>query len=121
MTVDTYMCPKCFEPKVFKPETRNQSHTCPKCGSEMEYWATEKINPITGKVDNASYDVMSDTSKVTTITSSVNKNVVKCPYCNSEYVKKISTTSRTVSTYLWGLASKKIGKQWHCNACGSDF
>lgn len=46
---------------------------------------------------------------------------VTCSYCGSTNVKKISFTSRTISTGLFGLGSKKIGKQWHCNNCGSDF
>lgn len=50
-----------------------------------------------------------------------NKFGVECPYCKSKHTKKISTTSRMISTSLFGLGSKKIGKQWHCNECGSDF
>lgn len=50
-----------------------------------------------------------------------NPSGIECPYCHSANVKKISTTSRIISTWLVGLASKKIGKQWHCNQCGSDF
>lgn len=46
---------------------------------------------------------------------------VECPYCHSTNTKKIGTTSRMVSAGMFGLASKKIGKQWHCNNCGSDF
>ncbi len=46
---------------------------------------------------------------------------VECPYCHAANVKKISTAGRMVSTGLFGLASNKIGKQWHCNKCGSDF
>ena len=34
---------------------------------------------------------------------------------------KIGTVSRMTSTAMFGLASKKLGKQWHCNSCGSDF
>lgn len=48
-------------------------------------------------------------------------NNVKCPYCQSTDTKKISGTSRFMSTGIFGLASKKIGKQWHCNKCKSDF
>jgi len=44
-----------------------------------------------------------------------------CPYCNSNNIYKISTVSRLLSTGLFGLGSGKIGKQWHCNNCGSDF
>lgn len=45
----------------------------------------------------------------------------KCFYCGSTKIKKISMFSRAVSTELWGLGSKKIGKQFHCNSCGADF
>ena len=46
---------------------------------------------------------------------------VTCPYCQSTDTKKISGTSRWISTGLFGLASSKVGKQWHCRKCGSDF
>lgn len=48
-------------------------------------------------------------------------NQVKCPFCKSTNVTKISTVGRIVSVGLFGLGSKKIGKQWHCNNCKSDF
>lgn len=47
--------------------------------------------------------------------------VPKCLICGSTNVKKISGVSRTASIGFWGIFSKKIGKQWHCNNCGSDF
>lgn len=50
-----------------------------------------------------------------------NRTDVSCPYCHSTNTSKIGTLSRVVSTGLFGFASKKIGKQWHCNKCGSDF
>ena len=46
---------------------------------------------------------------------------IHCPYCNSTNVTKIGTVNRAVSVGMFGLASKKLGKQWHCNGCGSDF
>ena len=46
---------------------------------------------------------------------------IHCPYCNSSNVTKISTVNRAVSVGMFGLASKKLGKQWHCNSCNSDF
>lgn len=46
---------------------------------------------------------------------------VRCPYCNSENVKRISTINRVMSVGVFGLGSKKVGKQWHCNYCKSDF
>lgn len=48
-------------------------------------------------------------------------NKVTCPYCSSANIGKISTVSRMVSIGLFGLGSKKIGKQYHCNNCNADF
>lgn len=47
--------------------------------------------------------------------------VPKCTYCGSTNIKKIGLLNRAISTELWGLGSKKIGKQFHCNHCGADF
>ncbi len=46
---------------------------------------------------------------------------VAIPYCQSTDTSKISAISRVVSTGLLGLGSNKVGKEWHCNQCGSDF
>lgn len=46
---------------------------------------------------------------------------VVCPYCKSTNTEKISTVSRAVSVSLVGAASGKIGKQWHCKQCSSNF
>lgn len=48
-------------------------------------------------------------------------NIPQCPYCHSTNLKKISTSGRIVSVGIFGLGSSKIGKQWHCNNCKSDF
>lgn len=51
------------------------------------------------------------------------QNIAKphCPYCNSTNLKKIGVGSRMISAGTLGLAGSKIGKQWHCNNCKSDF
>ena len=46
---------------------------------------------------------------------------IECPYCHSTNTHKLSIISRGTSTLMFGLASSKIGKQWHCNKCGSNF
>lgn len=55
------------------------------------------------------------------ISSAGKSTSVICPYCNSSNVSKISTLGRSISVGLFGLASGKVGKQWHCNGCKSDF
>ncbi len=46
---------------------------------------------------------------------------ITCPYCKATNIRKIGLISRSVSAGIFGLGSKKIGKQWHCDHCGSDF
>ena len=46
---------------------------------------------------------------------------VSCPFCKSLNTDKISAASRIASVGMLGLFSKKLGKQWHCNNCNSDF
>ena len=46
---------------------------------------------------------------------------VQCPYCKSWDTDPISTASRVASVALVGIASNKIGKNYHCNKCGSNF
>ncbi len=46
---------------------------------------------------------------------------VECPYCHSMNTEKISGVARGVSVYALGIASPKIGKQWHCKNCKADF
>ena len=46
---------------------------------------------------------------------------VVCPYCHSTNTEKISGVSRGVSIYALGIASPKLGKQWHCKNCNSNF
>lgn len=46
---------------------------------------------------------------------------VECPYCHSTNTEKISTINRAVSISVAGAASGKIGKQWHCKNCNSNF
>ena len=45
----------------------------------------------------------------------------KCPTCGSDNIKKISATSKAASVAMWGLLSRKVHKQWHCNHCGSEW
>ena len=49
------------------------------------------------------------------------ENKVHCPYCNSTNVNKISGLSKAGSIAMFGIFSRKVHKQWHCNNCGSDF
>ena len=44
-----------------------------------------------------------------------------CPNCGSKKVKLIGTMNRAFSIHLFGLASSKIGKQYHCDDCKHNW
>ena len=117
MKIDTYMCTNCYEPKIFKPNDTNP-HICEKCGKEMEFWCTEEIDSSNGKVINrgTNNDEHIDVKKIVT-----GMPTITCPYCQSTNTKKIGIVSRSTSFGLFGFGSSKVGKQWHCNNCKSDF
>lgn len=47
-----------------------------------------------------------------------NKNIPKCPTCNSTNVQKIGTGERAVSIATLGIFSNKINKSFKCKNCG---
>lgn len=49
------------------------------------------------------------------------EHLPKCPTCSSTNIKKISATSKAASVVMWGVLSRKVHKQWHCNICGSEW
>lgn len=48
-------------------------------------------------------------------------HIPKCPTCSSTDIKRISDLSKAGSVALWGIFSRKVHKQWHCNNCGSEW
>jgi hypothetical protein len=77
--------------------------TCQDCKKSDLIKLSEQAANVTGRVDIKSL------------------NSPECPYCHGHSCKKISAVGRMVSTSILGLGSSKIGKQWHCNKCGSNF
>ncbi len=47
---------------------------------------------------------------------------IRCPYCQSKNINKITGLSKASSVVLWGIfAAGKVSKNYHCNNCKSDF
>lgn len=49
------------------------------------------------------------------------KPQIKCPYCNSTDIKKISFTKKAISIGGLGILSNKIGKTYQCKKCKSTW
>lgn len=111
-----YECSKCNKLYFFEID-KQFSIICPNCNSEMQLEGIYNCDTeLAEKAQNTPpYDPTKDPSSPYYIP------VIKCPYCLSTNTSKISTMSRVVSTGLLGLGSKKVGKQYHCNKCNSDF
>ena len=121
MKIDTYMCSNCYEPKIFKPNDISP-HICEKCGKEMEFWCTEEIDSVSGKVINSSFNDNNDNKNIDIKMIVTGKPTVTCPYCQSTNTKKITNTSKAVHTAIFGIWSMgRNAKEWHCNNCSSDF
>lgn len=93
---------------------------CPKCGNEKSY---QKIlfdgASEFGECTSCGSMTYNKPLKGISLDSSP---IVRCPYCNSENTKKISTLSKTASVATFGIFGlSKASKQWHCNNCKSDF
>lgn len=104
---------------------------CPECGGteyEGETWIMS--NATFGKcaqckkcaiVLKSSPEYEKELDELVAAKQTPKRPAVICPYCQSTNTKKITAAGRAVSIGLLGLASSKVGKQWHCNGCGSDF
>lgn len=113
---DMYECPKCK--KIYFFETSKEYIAiCEGCKCNLTF------------LDNADYDtdLAEQRKNAPKYDPTQDPNspyyipVIKCPYCQSTDTSKISMMGRAVSVGFFGIGSKKIGKQYHCNKCGSDF
>lgn len=91
----------------------------------------EEAKALCSELDKKPYDSQSvgipatGTKEETSWQQAVRKtneaNGITCPYCKSMNCSKIGTMSRGLSFGLFGFGSSKVGKQWHCNNCKSNF
>ena len=114
-------CPHCGCPTInsiaqIKTDEYRQTYKCKHCGNTT-YTSIENQFGLIAVCDQCGY-AEHITHKMPDLP---NPTTSECPYCHSTNTKKISGSSRVASFLTFGLASKKVGKQWHCNECGSDF
>lgn len=121
-------CPNCGYPvrKILSDlsfsyrQEQMKGLVCQECGCEQIAGIETPMGELVGICSKCGNKVTRQTMPEQYKTP-INSTVVECPYCQSTNTKKISGSSRVASFLTFGLASKKVGKQWHCNKCGSDF
>lgn len=110
-------CPSC------KKVHLAQYKICPKCKEELssieeKHKYEEYRRQLEEKMSELSRQAV---EKEFRLKQSGYHGMAECPYCHSRDTREISTTSKVASAAMLGIASNKIGKQWHCNNCKSDF
>ncbi|MEE1447534.1 hypothetical protein [Faecalibacillus intestinalis] len=136
-SVKIYKCAKC-DYRITISESQNIPTKCKICGAELVLYNQFSVNPNNGlKAINKSEEYKKEMAAQNAERAkkkqeeqrmqeylqqrSHQPNVPHCPTCGSTNVQKISGMSRWLSVGLFGIGSKKVGKQWHCKSCGSDF
>lgn len=78
--------------------------------------------PVIGAENRADLSAQPKPTSIPIRTESIfPKNVPKCPTCQSENIKKVSTTSKAINTVIFGLLGTKRHKTFHCNDCGYEW
>lgn len=80
-------------------------------------YGTSENNPIIEAKENLSQKEISHNNQI----AQEWQNKPRCPTCGSTNIKKISGLSKAGSAAMFGLFSRKVHKQWHCNKCGSEW
>lgn len=110
-------CDKCNSTNLVHHTVADAPHF-----TKREEYFNYYSNIVGGVIDRQLYDKWQD--EFLRISAEYDRKfppTPECPYCKSSRTNKISGLARMASTGFFGLGSKKIGKQWHCNKCGSDF
>lgn len=108
-----YECKKCNK-RVYYQSNEEYSTQCKTCKNEMQFISEQNYNPKSGL--RAVNDNNIKKKNNSDIPKSV-RPIVKCLYCGSENVRKISDTERTISVLTLGILSNKINKSFKCLNC----
>lgn len=117
---DSYQCSECYYLTDVECDALAPSKCCHCGGVHLKLWKKKAKFYTQEEIDRG--DRERDWEQCPDNPLSPNyKYKVRCRYCNSDNVKKITAGDRAVSYAFFGLFSNKRGKEWHCNNCGSDF
>ena len=115
----SYECSKCNFGTSFLSNQKINTK-CKVCGNEMTFYNSRNYNPK--EALRAIKSATPQTKKnIAEQLAQAKEPIVTCPYCQSTKCSRISILGRMVSVEFWGFASNKLGKQWHCHDCGSNF
>lgn len=89
---------------------------CPKCGCLTA--TTIKINDTIRMLNKQAREEKRQQKQKQQQTTQYQ---VKCPFCGSPDVRKITQFNRAMGSLFFGFNSPNHGKQWNCRNCDSFF
>ncbi len=89
--------------------------------SLLNAFRSKRYDDVQSMVNQHLYGDSSEIIQPQTTSFTQTVNVPKCPTCGSTKIKKISGLSKAGSVAMWGIFSRKVHKQWHCDNCGSEW
>lgn len=118
---DVYICPDCKHPMIDVDYPSKDFDIITQISYDPSFIeamiALRKSDPVEYQIKLAEIKANIQQHKIEQSTN----NQVKCSYCNSTNVHKISGTERAVSIVGLGIFSKKINKSFKCKNCGGTF
>ena len=111
------ICPHCnrnVEGKLERPTPPPTLTTCPICQGKLSTAAT--ACPHCGQPMNQGKPVQA--VQQAPVQPKREKNVPRCPTCNSTNIRKLDVIDKGLSFAVWGIFSSKIGKSMMCKNCG---
>lgn len=120
INIHTYRCPKCRKFYDYDSSEKYEA-VCPICDIPLDFFGSFDIDTEIDPNESIPTPEEEDAMIRRYFAQQNKEPVVICPYCQSTRCSRISILGRMVSVEFWGLASNKLGKQWHCDDCGSNF
>jgi len=123
--INWFGCETCHKhtiKRIISDELVKDGGLCEICGNPLTHERSFEKNDRDETIREYIGDQVHDCHNLfKELNSTQSKPIITCPYCQSTNCKKLSVVSRGVSFGLFGFGSGKLGKQYHCSNCNSDF
>lgn len=117
--MEKFICPGC------KKEINENATRCSYCGFDIKLY-TQKVQEIYNrKLQEFENEERKNNSTASNYIGQTEKGTkvheVRCPFCNSSDLTRITAVDKAVNIALFGLFGNKRRYQWHCNNCKTNW
>ena len=117
--MERFTCPNC------KKNINEDVPFCPHCGFDVKLYAYKVQEIYSKKIQKLDIEEsqgnMKDTIKENHAHTFEQVHEVRCPFCNSSDLTRITAADKVLNIALFGLFGNKRRYQWHCNNCKTNW